>query len=168
MNRNNKRTVLYKKVFFDIETSQFSFYLDIETKNDIIKFENSTLTKVTLGDIYDMYYFAYNFKSSISSKLRTQFFNELRFGTVFQSEKDKEVFIIKATTELNKLVLMSKFGAIIYPKSRSEMNKEIVKRLNKFFRVIPATFELVKQIPKDIRFNSLKNLKGIKIQIAKI
>jgi len=69
-----------------------------------------------LGDIYDTYYFAYNFKSSISSKLRTQFFNELRFGTVFQSEKDNKAFIIKATTELNKLMLMGKFGAIIYIK----------------------------------------------------
>lgn len=83
-----------------------------------------------------MYYFGYQFlnNDNASSKVRTKFFNALRFDKDFTTPENKRLFVINALQKLNDKINIHDFDVVIYPKSRSYLNQYIIKLLG---RLVP-------------------------------
>lgn len=133
---------------------KYQYNFEENSEQDFIEFNALPLTPYNLG-FEDVYYFGYSFvnNDNAPSKLRTKFFNYLRFDT----QKDKEVkynFIQKALSKLNEQINLYKVDVIVYPESRSPLNEMMLKMIN---RVVPnntfSTHKLLKKAPQDIEFD---------------
>lgn len=145
---------LNEGITYDPDHNQFIFNYNKDSISDVIKFNKPDLYKIHIGaELNDIYYFGYEFEKTASSKIRTEFFNQFRFGSTFTSVENKKRFINDTLVKLNKEINLATISTIVFPHSRSIINREIVKEIGKFYRVKYATFELLKQLPNGISFD---------------
>lgn len=129
----------------------FEFDFEHDNEQDIIKLRPAELKKLNIGD--DVFLYQYEFESVASSEIRTKFFDHFRFGEAFSSSEDKKNFLEFAVQNLLKAIKINEFDAIVFPKSRSIINQEIIKRITSLNRLSVATFELIKELPQNIEFD---------------
>lgn len=142
-------------ITYNKQTGKFLYDFKGDTGECIIKF-NATpeLIPVQIG-INDVYYFGYTFELSeyASSEIRTKFFNDLRYSQAGIT-KDKHTFIINALKKLHNTIDLYSFDTIVYPQSRSILNKHIIKILQQTTNVHDLVYiELLKQLPSNIEFD---------------
>jgi len=119
-----------------------------------VQFKDKTLTKNT-------YYFGYEFLNNdvASSKIRSKFFHELKFNDKFTSPENKERFVKCALNRLDKEINIYDFNVIVYPQSRSSLNQYMVKIISNITNMDLNTYELVKKMPSEIKFDFEKFMK---------
>lgn len=147
-------------ITYNSDINKFQMNFDNNSEFDLIEFNDLPLTPIDLG-LGEIYYFGYEFQNNDNapSKLRTKFFNELRFNEDFISKDIKEKFVKNALIKLNKQINIHDFDIYIYPKSRSLLNQYIYKILNSLTNIDKQPIELIKKLPNEIEFdwNSFEN-----------
>ena len=131
-----------------------------DNPDDIIYLNAAKLVKTTtlFGLQEHVYHYAYEFTSNAPSTIRTKFFNALRFDTGELDKADKDYLVSLAiklfVDELKRNKINAyNFGSIVYPRSRSSLNREIISRISRTHRCTVSTFEVIKSATKDIQFN---------------
>lgn len=135
---------------FDNANDSFAFDFKNDNETDIIR-----LTKVgyQITAFNHCYYYAYEFGENIDSTLRTQFINSLKFPDGKISDGDKKQFIRNAVDSLDSDISLPQYKLIVYPESMSEINRDLLKYLNRFASPDIATIELIKSLPSKIEFD---------------
>lgn len=138
----------------------------VEYNGDVfeIKFEsNSTKSIIEIDElplsVYDgldyTFYFGYKFSDNSDSKTRKEFFNALRFPNKFKINlNDRREFIHQAMIKLHDVLDLRSLDFVIFPKSRSELNMEIINEIRfETGKNKPITIELIKELPANITFD---------------
>lgn len=99
------------------------------------------------------YYYGYEFESNVDSKLRAKFIKSIKFPNGKINETDKKAFINNAVNQLDNMVSIPSFNIIIYPESISELNRDMLKYLNRLTQSNLVSMEMVKQLPQNIEFD---------------
>lgn len=140
-------------VQFDGKNFNINFLSSNE--NDIINLCDITIHETTFDDL--TYIFGYEFKEDVSSNIRTKFSHFIKGLDENQkpSIRTIEHFVEPPLAELNRIVNLSTFSCILYPRSnRSELTRQIQSCiLNIMPRTDIESFELVKTLPAKILFN---------------
>ena len=142
--------ILTEGVKYDEVKDKFTFDFYNDGHVDII-----SLTKYgyQIKAFNHCYYYGYEFESNINSKLRAKFIKSIKFPDGKINETDKKVFINNAVNQLDNMVSIPSFNIIIYPESISELNRDMLKYLNRLTQSNLVSMEMVKQLPQNIEFD---------------
>lgn len=137
-------------VSYDENSDCFSFDFNIDNDSDIIK-----LRKVgySVNAFNHCYYYGYQFEDNIDTSKRTRFIHSLKFLDGRIDENDIKTFIINAVNQLDSDISLPSYDVIIYPESLSEINREMLKYLNRFTSPEIVNMELIKELPSKIEFD---------------
>ena len=130
---------------------EFIFDFDHDDQHDIIKLKPGKLKSTEFEG--SVFLYQYEFESNASSTVRSSFFDYFRFGKAFTDSSDKRKFLEFATSNLYNSIRISEFDAIVFPQSRSIVNQEIIKRLTSSNKLNTMSFELIKEMPENIKFD---------------
>lgn len=142
--------ILNEGVKYDNNTDTFIFDFNCDNETDIIKLKKVGY-KITAFN--KCFYFAYEFAETVESKVRTDFIHSIKFPNGRISEKDKRIFIENAVNKLDTDISLPSYKLIVYPESMSELNREMLKYLNRFASPNIVNMELIKALPKNIEFD---------------
>ena len=146
---------LNEGIIYNENSDTFEFDFNSNSEKCIIEFSDLPLEQIDI-DMGITYYFGYQFvnNDNASNKIRTKFFNSLRFSKDFTTPENKRLFVVNALKKLHKHINVYSFDTIVYPKSRSYLNKYILKLLG---NTVPNwegyTIELFKRLPSEIEFD---------------
>lgn len=146
---------LNEGIIYNENSDTFEFDFNSNSEKCIIEFSDLPLEQIDI-DMGITYYFGYQFvnNDNASSKIRTKFFNSLRFNKDFATPENKRLFVVNALKKLHKQINVYTFDTIVYPKSRSYLNQYILKLLG---NTVPNwegyTIELLKRLPIEIKFD---------------
>jgi hypothetical protein len=134
----------------------FSFDFEHDGKTDIIKLTNSKLKKVSAStNADDVFTFAFEPEKTVSGAILSKFYKEIK-NLNFSEASDKRDFVHKATQLLHDEINLFSFSTIVFPQSRTDLNREIVKFIARSNNVDYVTFEMMKALPQNIKFNFKK------------
>lgn len=142
--------VLNEGVSYNQETKSFTFDFDYDFDNDIIELQQKSYSYKYFNKCY---YFGYQFVDYADSKTRTEFIHSLKFPDGHISEQDKNKFITNAIDALDDKIKLHQYNVVVYPESISELNRDMFSYLSRFALPEIASFELVKELPKNIEFD---------------
>jgi hypothetical protein len=136
----------------------FEFDFVSNNEDNIIQFKNLPLEPVKFRDnaiTRNTYYFGYEFLNNdkASSKIRSKFFHELKFNDKFTSTENKQKFVTEAINRLDNEINIYDFDIIVYPQSRSSLNQYMVKIISNVTNMELNTYEFVKKLPSEIKFD---------------
>ena len=145
-----KGIILPEGVNYNESADSFTFNFQQDNERDIIK-----LTKVgyKVNLFNHTYYYGYQFENNVDSNKRTAFIHSIKFPDGKINNKDKNTFIINAVNKLDSDISLPKYKLIVYPESMSEINRDMIKYLNRFTAPEIATMEMIKDLPKNIEFD---------------
>lgn len=146
---------------YNLNEDVFDFDFVSNSEKCSIEFRSLPLEKIKFLDknlSKQIYYFGYEFLNNdyASSIVRTKFFHELKFNDNFTTKENKLNFIRLALEKLNDEINIHEFNLVIFPKSRSSLNRTLVDILFKITNTELSNIELVKEIPKKINFDFKK------------
>lgn len=147
---SEKGTVLKEGVHYNEKNDSFSFDFQNDNETDII-----SLTKVgyKISAFNHCYYYAYEFSKNIDSAKRSAFIHSLKFPDGRITKQDKNTFIMNAVDKLDSEIALPSYKLIVYPESLSELNREMLRYLNRFASPDIVNMELVKTLPSRIEFD---------------
>lgn len=142
--------ILSEGVRYDDSNDSFIFDFEDDKSTDIIQ-----LKKVgyKISAFNHCYYYGYGFEPDIESSKRSNFIHSLKFPDGKISESDKKTFIVNAVNKLDSDISLPAYKLIVYPESMSELNREMLKYLNRFASPNIANMELIKSLPSKIEFD---------------
>lgn len=152
---HNKNDVKLGKVINEgvkyVETND-SFIFDFinDNEQDIIKL-NKVGFKVNAFN--QCFYYGYQFEENIESNKRTSFINSIKFPDGRISDNDKKIFITNAVNQLDNDINLPSYEVVIFPESISELNRDMLKYLNRFSFPKLIKIELIKELPQNIDFD---------------
>lgn len=143
-------------VQYDGKNFNINFLSD--AKNDIINLCDVTIHETIFDNL--TYIFGYEFKEDVSSNIRTKFLHFIKGLDENQkpSIRTIEHFVEPPLAELNRIVNLSTFSCILYPRSnRSELTRQIQSCIvNMLPDINIESFELIKNLPEKIKFSWTK------------
>lgn len=150
VNGSKSGQIVLEGVHYDAQSDSFIFDFENDYETDIIK-----LKKVgyKVSAFNHCYYFGYQFENDIDSTKRTKFIHSIKFPDGKISEKDKSTFIINAVDKLDSDISLPSYELIVYPESMSEINRDMLKYLNRFTSPEIVNMELIKTLPSKIEFD---------------
>ena len=102
----------------------------------------------------NIYYIGYEFDETVTSSVRSRFFQMLKFNDNYLNPTEKEELIKSGLSELVKHTSdLYSFDICCIPKSRSGLNQQIVSIFTKMMNIKLIIIELVKELSKDIKFD---------------
>lgn len=134
--------------------NKFQYCFNANSEDDFIEFNELPLVPVDLK-LNNVYYYGYSFvdNDNAPSKLRTKFFNYLRFEDSLDKQ-EKQTFIGNALNKLHKEINLYDIDVLVYPQSRSKLNLTTIGIINK---LVPnkkfIDIELIKKLPENIGFD---------------
>ena len=147
---NSLNDCLFEGVHYDETTDTFVFDYENDSETDIIK-----LKKVgyKVSAFNHCYYYGYQFEENVDSSKRTSFIHSIKFPDGKISDEDKNTFIINAVNKLDSDISLPSYDLIVYPESLSEINRDMLKYLNRFASPELANMQLIKELPSKIEFD---------------
>ena len=147
---NKLGQIVSEGVHYEAESDSFVFDFENDHETDIIK-----LKKVgyKVSAFNHCYYYGYQFENDIDSSKRTNFIHSIKFPDGRVTEKDKNTFIINAVNQLDSDISLPLYDLIIYPESMSEINRDMLKYLNRFASPDIVSMEMIKELPSKIEFD---------------
>ena len=150
IDKNNLGKIISEGVHYDTQNDSFIFDFQNDSKIDIIKLQKASY-RISLFN--KCYYFGYQFENDIDSNIRSKFIHSIKFPDGKITEKDKNTFIINAVNKLDNDISLPSYSVIVYPESMSEINRDMLKYLNRFTDSKLIKMELIKTIPSKIEFD---------------
>lgn len=143
---------LLEGIAYNKNENTFIFDFKKDNEEDIIKLVKMDLEPI---DIYDnTYYYGFEFEPDIDSNVRTKFIKSIKFDTEFEKSRDFNLLVYNSVLNLNRTIDLPDFNTIIFPQTQSNLNRKIISEIGKLtFIDNYTTFELIKNIPKNISFN---------------
>jgi hypothetical protein len=132
--------MIIEGVHYDSESDSFIFDFENDYETDIIKLKKVGYKVLAFNHCY---YFGYQFETDIDSSKRTKFIHSIKFPDGKISERDKNSFIINAVNKLDSDITLPSYDLIVYPESMSEINREMLKYLNRFASPEIVNMELI-------------------------
>ena len=153
--------ILKEGVYYDDNLNKFVFNFENDNKTDII-----SLKKVgyKISAFNQCYYYGYQFEDTVDSLIRSSFIKSIKFPDNKITEKDKKTFIVNAINKLDSDISLPSYKIIVYPESMSEINRDMLKYLNRFTAPDVISMEMIKQLPKNIEFD----YKRFKIEVLDV
>lgn len=147
---SKSRQIVSEGVHYDAQLDSFIFDFENDYETDIIK-----LKKVgyKVSAFNHCYYFGYQFENNTDSSKRTKFIHSIKFPDGKISEKDKNTFIVNAVDKLDSDISLPAYELIVYPESMSEINRDMLKYLNRFASPDIVNMEIIKTLPSKIEFD---------------
>jgi hypothetical protein len=142
--------MIIEGVHYDSESDSFIFDFENDYETDIIKLKKVGYKVLAFNHCY---YFGYQFETDIDSSKRTKFIHSIKFPDGKISERDKNSFIINAVNKLDSDITLPSYDLIVYPESMSEINREMLKYLNRFASPEIVNMELIKSLSSKIEFD---------------
>lgn len=142
--------VLNEGVSYDETSDSFTFNFVQDNETNIIPLKKKIYQVSAFGHCY---YYAYEFSNNVDSKKRTAFIHSLKFPDGKISQNDKKTFIMNAVDKLDREISLPKYKLLIYPESMSELNRDMLKYLNRFAAPDVISMELVKTLLSKIGFD---------------
>lgn len=146
----NKGIILNEGVRYDKESDMFFFDFENDNETDLIQLQK---VGYKVSAFNQCYYYAYEFTENIDSASRTSFIHSIKFPDGRITEKDKSTFIVNAVNQLDTDISLPSYKLIVYPESMSELNRSMLRYLNRFASPDIANMELVKALPSKIEFD---------------
>lgn len=151
-----RKVFIRSGVSYNEETQTFSFNYNIDDENDILNLNDNIQESYILDNVY---YYGYKFKTNVPSDVRTNFIHQLKgLSETKIDDLDFQRFLVYPLIQLGHKELY-KFDTLVYPKSeRSNINRTLVRYIRAHTRILSEnviTFELIKQLPKNIKFDFL-------------
>lgn len=138
-------------------TDKDIYFVDFEhdKTSDLVKLEEIEMEPIISKYFGYTYYYGYEFSNDVPKNIRRELTKAIRFYSpnIFMAEDTISMLIDRAIKRLNQHIKLSSFNCIIFPKSKSPINTNIIKRITRLNRVSLHTFELVKELPKNIYFD---------------
>ena len=128
----------------------FIFDFNEDKEHDIIQ-----LTKVgyQISAFNKCVYYGYKFEDNVDAHKRTAFIRSIKFPDGKIKDGDKKKFIVNAVNKLDTDISLPQYKLIVYPESISEINRDMLKYLNRFASPDIVTMEMVKELPQKIEFD---------------
>jgi hypothetical protein len=124
MNRN--LCSLKEGIEYDKESNSFIFDFENDSENSLMKLKNDGLKESTIFN--NTFYYQYYFEDSMDSQLRKDFIEYIKFPKK-QDNRDVEKFVEKAVDSLHHSINLYDFDTIVFPESRSELNRKITSSI---------------------------------------
>lgn len=142
--------VLSEGVHYNEELDSFLFDFESDDETDII-----SLKRVghKIQAFNNCFYYGYGFDESVDSIMRSVFIHSLKFPDGRISQQDLKTFVVNAVNSLDSAISLPKYDLIVYPESMSEMNREMLKYLNRLAVPEVVNMELIKELPSKIEFD---------------
>ena len=122
----SKTMLMTGEVDFDEAANAFTFELRIDDETVSLRLVNNGLIKS--GILSNLLYFQYGFDENINYYLRKDFIEFIKFPKK-KYEKNINDFIQNAVDTLHKTVDLYGFDTIVFPESRSEVNRKMISYL---------------------------------------
>lgn len=137
-------------VVYDAKTNSFIFDFDNDGDKDIVAMQKPVYSKS--GSAVDVYHFSY--MPEPTGKNYNEFLKFIKSPNAFDN-KDIEHFVNIGIRKFiqDDNININEFGAILFPQSRSIINQKIVDALAHQLNVEVNTFEFIKNLPKNVKFN---------------
>lgn len=147
-------------------SNTYTFDFKNDSENSIVKLVLSNISKIEKYDVDT--YFGYTFEKDINKSLKLDFINSIKYFGTKVSESDVDKFIGNAIRLLNKKVNLSLFKTIVYPQSSSKLNIKTIERImDMSLGGNFITFELIKELPKNIEFDYERYIEFLRIKGVK-
>ena len=138
------------KPAFDEAANTFTFNLETGGKIEKLKIVNKGLSKSSIFS--NSLYFQYGFDENTDRDLRNDFIEFIKFPKK-EDEKNINDFIQNAVDTLHRTVNLYGFDTIVFPESRSEVNRKMISYLYMYKHPECMTFEIVKTLPEKLGFD---------------
>lgn len=148
--KDNLNQIISEGVHYNTQTDSFIFDFQNDSKIDMIKLQK---VGYQIRLFNKCYYFGYQFENNVDSNIRSSFIHSIKFPDGKITEKDKNTFIINAVDKLDSDISLASYNVIIYPESLSEINRDMLKYLNRFTDSKLITMELIKTLLLKIEFD---------------
>lgn len=135
---------------FDEAKNTFTFDLETGGKIKKLSIVNKGLSKSSIFS--NSLYFQYGFDGNTDHELRKDFIEFIKFPKK-EDEKNINDFIQNAVDTLHKTVDLYGFDIIVFPESRSEVNRKMISYLYMYKHPECLTFEIVKTLPEKLGFD---------------
>ena len=135
---------------FDEAANTFTFDLKTGGKIEKLNIVNKGLSKSSI--LSNCLYFQYGFDGNTNHELRKDFIEFIKFPKK-EDEKNINDFIQNAVDTLHKTVDLYGFDTIVFPESRSEINRKMISYLYMYKHPECLTFEIVKTLPEKLGFD---------------
>ena len=146
----SKTMLMTGEVDFDEAANAFTFELKIDDETVSLRLVNNGLIKS--GILSNLLYFQYGFDENINYYLRKDFIEFIKFPKK-EYEKNINDFIQNAVDTLHKTVDLYGFDTIVFPESRSEVNRKMISYLYMYKHPECLTFEMAKILPEKMEFD---------------
>ena len=130
--------------------SVFTFDFENDDETDIIQLKKSIKTIDFIGSVLK---YSYEFDKNTSSTLRTKFIHDIKFDSNIP-EDDIEKFVRIAVSKLCNDINIDDIGCIVFPESRSKLVDILLKHLKLASNSKITTIKLIKELPKNIEFDT--------------
>jgi hypothetical protein len=143
--------------FNDLDVKDDKVFLMLDDEQVILKKmdKSPVVLNVNLqNERNNIYYVGFEFDTSVTSTVRTKFFQRLKFDDSYISLPAKEELIRFGLTELVRHAgSLYSFDVCCIPKSRSMLNRLIVDIFVKTTGIRLVIIELIKELSKNIKFD---------------
>lgn len=122
-----------------------------DNPDDIIYLHEGKLVKAVMCDLLNTYHYAYEFTSNAPDKTQAEFFDALRFN-IDSLDVDTKHNLVDTVIELfvNELkrngISPYHFSPIAYPRLRSSLNCEVIRRMSRTHYCTVSTFEVIESM----------------------
>ena len=141
---------LLEGVAYNTNNDTFIFDFENDNESDIIKLSKVGYKVSAFGRCL---YYGYEFTDNTSSLKRAAFIHSIKFPDGKISDSDKNKFIINAINSLDKDISLPSYDLIVYPESLSELNRDMLRYLNRLAQPKVVNLELIKELPSKIEFD---------------
>lgn len=148
--RKTNGIVINEGVNYDAVSNCFIFNFVNDDETDLIKLKN---IGYKISAFNKCFYYAYQFEDTVDSNKRSQFIHSIKFPDGRISEQDKDIFVINAVNKLDSDITLATYKLVVYPESMSELNRDMLKYLNRFASPDVVNMEMVKTLPSKIEFD---------------
>jgi hypothetical protein len=136
----------------DFDEAENTFVFDLRTGDENVSLRLVNNGLINSGILSNCLYFQYGFDENINYYLRKDFIEFIKFPKK-EYEKNINDFIKNAVDKLHKTVNLYGFDTIVFPESRSEVNRKMISYLYMYKHPECVTFEIVKMLPDKLEFD---------------
>lgn len=145
---NLRKKFINEGIEYDSEANEFKF--DNDSEKSIVRLKNGGLVQSSISN--KIFLYKYEFEHDVDSRIRTEFIHQFKFAPKLLS-KQIHMLIKHSIDSLDDVVSLRNFGIIAYPKSLSNINREVLAYIRGYKKYHFIPFELIKIPTNEIEFD---------------
>lgn len=147
----NNIQMINEGIYYNNNSQEFVFDYQYDNDDCLVKLKVETPKPIYKFDVDT--YFGCVFEQNIDHELKKDFIHEFKFFGNKIKEPIIDEFIAKTIRLTNSVLHYSQFDTLVFPQSRSPIVSKMVDYIYRMSRGKILTYEMLKQLPKDINFD---------------